>query len=233
MELKNQAAPELEIELVSTDKWRDDEYYADFRPDNEKVVRERALRKTDMLLGIGKNVVHDDTNYYASMRHELYDIARMKRCVFAVIHVKTPIETALDWNLTRKPVIPEHVITSINERLDIPGSKYRWDQPLLSVDLSTEDVWMAAGQILEGILALKPLSLERPYTGETVEDLRDRVTRQVVSKFLWENPFHRSDPEVHRLRKSVLREAKEDGLTARETEERLSRQLAKLTRRVS
>ncbi|MGY5854448.1 MAG: AAA family ATPase [Candidatus Thorarchaeota archaeon] len=233
IELKNQAAPEIEIEIVSTDKWRDDAYYADFRPENEKNVRERALRKTEVLLATGKNVVHDDTNYYASMRHELYDIARMKRCVFAVVHVETPLQTALDWNLTRKPVIPEHVITGISERLDTPGSKYRWDRPIASVNLSKDEVWMVAGQILEIIPELKPLSLDKPYTGETIEDLRDRVTRQVVSRFLWENPFHRTDPEVHRLRKSVLREAKDEGLTARETEERLSRQLARLTRRVS
>ncbi len=233
MEIKKQAAPEIEIQIVSTDKWRDDAYYAEFRPENEQTVRERALRSTDMLLNTGKNVVHDDTNYYASMRHELYDIARMTECVFAVVHVNTPLKTALDWSLTRKPVIPEHVITSINERFDIPGSKYKWDQPIHSVDPSTEELWIAAGQILDCIQTLKPLSLEKPYTGETIEDLRDRVTRRVVSKFLWENPFHRKDPEVHQLRKSMLREAKKEDLTAKETRERLSRQLARLTRRVS
>ena len=163
------------------------------------------------------------------MRHDLYDIARMNRCVFAVIYVNTPLATALDWNLTRTPVIPEHVIVRISERLDKPGTKYRWDQSIVTVNLTVEDVWMTAGKILERTLELKPLSLANPYSGETIEDLRDRVTRQVVSRFLWENPFHQKDPEVHRIRKSVLKDAKTEGLSARETEETLYKQLARLT----
>ena len=53
IELRNQAAPDIDLEIVCTDQWRDEVYYAEFRPENERYVWEKALRKTERLLSIG------------------------------------------------------------------------------------------------------------------------------------------------------------------------------------
>jgi len=80
---------EMRVEIVSTDDWRDEGFYADFKPENERLVRKDALRYTKELIGNGVSVIHDDTNYYTSMRHELFEVAMGRPCNFAVIHVST------------------------------------------------------------------------------------------------------------------------------------------------
>jgi O-phosphoseryl-tRNA(Sec) kinase len=95
-EIKNVLNQRVELEIVSTDKWRDEAYYSSFSPEKETQVRERALKRTSFLLSIGTSVIHDDTNYYTSMRHELYDLARINECVFAVVYVATPLDIALE-----------------------------------------------------------------------------------------------------------------------------------------
>ncbi|MHA1485102.1 MAG: AAA family ATPase, partial [Candidatus Thorarchaeota archaeon] len=59
------------VEVVRTDEWRDDTYYSEFVPEKEGEVRQAALARVETLIGKGKSVVHADTNYYNSMRHEL------------------------------------------------------------------------------------------------------------------------------------------------------------------
>ncbi|MFW9926920.1 MAG: AAA family ATPase, partial [Candidatus Thorarchaeota archaeon] len=78
------------VEIVRTDDWRNDAYYTDWKPEKEKPVREAALAKVERLVSEGKSVIHDDTNYYSSMRHELLKIAIAGRAGFAIIHITTP-----------------------------------------------------------------------------------------------------------------------------------------------
>ncbi|MFW9864373.1 MAG: AAA family ATPase, partial [Candidatus Thorarchaeota archaeon] len=74
--IKDHLMKEIKVEIVSTDRWRDEEFYSDFKPEKERRVRREALEKTRRLVQDGMSVIHDDTNYYASMRHELFAIAR-------------------------------------------------------------------------------------------------------------------------------------------------------------
>ncbi|MHA2212800.1 MAG: AAA family ATPase [Candidatus Thorarchaeota archaeon] len=114
------------VRIVSTDVWRDEEYYLDFKPENEKAVRKKALEHTSLHIAEGFSVISDDTNYYQSMRHELYDLARQAECTFGVVFVNTPLDTAIRWNQMRESSVPEEVVRRIDDRLDIPGSKYAW-----------------------------------------------------------------------------------------------------------
>jgi O-phosphoseryl-tRNA(Sec) kinase len=232
-EIKETLDQDVQAEIVSTDEWRDETYYSSFLPEKENQVREQALKKTDFLLSIGKSVIHDDTNYYTSMRHDLYDLARINECIFAVVFVATPLDIALEWNLRRNTIIPEHVIKRIQDRLDKPGTKYAWDKPIAEIDLTTVRTSHAALEILRELETTEPATFAKPDPDETVHTLRDKVTRLVIAKFLRENRYLRNDDNVHRIRKTVLHDAKKQNISVKETKDRLEWELSKLARRVS
>ncbi|MGD2072963.1 MAG: AAA family ATPase [Candidatus Thorarchaeota archaeon] len=232
-EIRNQIDESSQVEIVSTDKWRDEEYYSSFSPENEKHVRESALKRTEFLLSVGVSVIHDDTNYYTSMRHELYDLARINECVFAVVYIATPLDIALEWNLKRDIIIPEHVIRRIQDKIDEPGKKYSWDKPIAKVDLTSVRTTHAALKIIHKLKTMKSTTYTKPDPGETIHTLRDKVTRHVVTRFLRENRSLRTNDDVHQIRKSVLQIAKKNKSSVKETKEHLEWELSKLARRVS
>ncbi|MHA1577544.1 MAG: AAA family ATPase [Candidatus Thorarchaeota archaeon] len=223
---------ELPVKIVSTDYWRDAEYYAEFKPSNEHRVRKAALEKTRELLVEGFSVIHDDTNYYTSMRHELYEIAKAEECAFGIIRILTPINTALKWNKQRSQMIPEKVITRIYEKFEDPGTKYAWDKPLAKVDLSKSTTFDSTKLVLELVTKLNRIG-RKEITQNTNENLYDIATRKVVSAFLKDQPSCRNDPEVFKIRREILRLAKENEFSREETEEMLWKRLAKLTYRAS
>ncbi|MFW9844751.1 MAG: AAA family ATPase [Candidatus Thorarchaeota archaeon] len=192
--------------LVSTDDWRDNEYYSPFKPEKEGDVRKKALSLTRTFLARKQSVVHDDTNYYSSMRHELFCLAEEFRCVFGIIYVKTPLETALKWNTLRETKIPPDVVSRIHSKFDMPGEKYAWDSPVYVVDLNEKDASSAVAGILEELRDLRPVTQKVTSTPGTTEQF-DTTTRRVVKEFLTKEPFFRNDPEVSRIRKLVLQEA--------------------------
>ena len=219
--------------LVSTDQWRDMAYYADFTPEREGEVRKAALESVTKHITEGHSVVHDDTNYYASMRHELYEIARNLGCVFAVVHVSTPLDEALKWNLTREVRIPEDVVRRISERIDIPGTKYAWDRPIATINLRVQNVDDAARIIVERLTTLEvPSTIEGHTDGQMVNDLLDTITRQVVSAFLKEHPECQNDSKVSRIRRDLLKEAVARNMSAYDTEQLLRVRLGSLVKRV-
>lgn len=221
------------VAVVSTDQWRDEAFYADFQPENERDVRQKALKMAEDFLSQDISVIHDDTNYYTSMRHELYDIARSVTCIFAVIHVATPIEKALDWNTHRSLQIPEAVVRRIDERLDIPGSKYNWDRPIVKVDLSVRKTNDVTQEIIERLSVMNPVSKDEDSTAPlTNNELLDVVTRQTINRFLEENPKYRHDSRVSKIRKQILKEAKEKGFSPLETEVVLMASLGNLAARI-
>jgi O-phosphoseryl-tRNA(Sec) kinase len=224
-----QLMEDTDVMIVSTDDWRDEKYYADFRPENEKRVREAALEETERAIREGKSVIHDDTNYYASMRHELYEIAQRNGCSFATVYVSTPVDEALSRNRERNSHIPEHVIRRINEKLDVPGSKYAWDIPISTVNLGARTLDDAAEEIADRLRVLEPSSeYDQTRNRGAASRLLDVITRQTVSRFLQENPTYRNDPRVTRARREVLTKSKAEGLTAHETEQALEAMLGAL-----
>jgi len=231
--IKNHLVKEIKVEIVSTDRWRDDEFYSDFKPEKEHRVRREALEQTRRLVQNGTSVIHDDTNYYASMRHELFAIAKQNEIAFAVVHVSTPIEHAIQWNMKREKPVPDGVIEKIADRLDFPGSKYAWDRPIATCNLMKDDPSKVGLEIVERLDSLVSISSEAHSAGKSMGDLLDTITRQVVKHFLDENPSMRKNPLVSKERRSLLAFAKREGLSPLETEQQLEAILLELESRAN
>lgn len=225
-----QKALEYDVEIVRTDEWRDNRYYTDWQPEKEGVVREKALVRVKALVREGKNVIHDDTNYYTSMRHELFEIALENKYGFMIIHVTTPVATALQWNKDRpKSKIPDSVIEDIFERFDDPGRRYLWDNADLEVDMEKDDLDKAVQMIVEILDELEPALKPKPrlITSTEYEKL-DVKTRAVVSEFLEEHPELRREREVSIIRRDVLRTASERRVPVKAIHDMLWKALSKL-----
>ena len=225
-----QIALDYNVEIIRTDEWRDEAYYTDWKPEKEKPVREKALTRVKELVGEGKNVIHDDTNYYTSMRHELFKIAIENECGFAIVHVATPVSVALEWNKEREgSQIPDSVIHDIFERFDNPGHRYLWDTSDLEVSLEMQKIDSVVPEILEILEELEPAREPKPRLVTSNEFGRlDTETRLTVSKFLQEHPELRGNREVSIIRRSFLRKASERKITVKRVHELLWTELEKL-----
>jgi O-phosphoseryl-tRNA(Sec) kinase len=204
-------ALDYKVEIVRTDEWRDMAYYTNWKPEKERPVREKALARVRDLINEGTSVIHDDTNYYTSMRHELFQIATENKCGFAIIHVATPVTVALRWNKEREgDQVPDSVIEDIFERFDNPGRRYLWDDANLEVSLEIQAVDEVVPEILNILEELEP-ALEpksRLVTPTEFEKL-DTETRLVVSRFLQEHPALRGNRKVSITRREFLSRASE------------------------
>ncbi|TFG09938.1 hypothetical protein EU538_03575 [Candidatus Thorarchaeota archaeon] len=218
-----------DIKVVSTDRWRDKEYYEDFRPSREQMVRRRAFEETEAALKRGSNVIHDDTNYYASMRHELLELARNHETLFGIIHVATPADTAVLWNNERDSFIPEMVIRRIEERMDTPGERYSWDEPILSMDLSVMDLESATREAVEALEGLR--TIERDDCERETQSKNDRIdslTRDIVAQFLETHKELRGEPKVSTIRRDVARGAINAEIPVEEVQQALLERLREL-----
>jgi O-phosphoseryl-tRNA(Sec) kinase len=203
------------VEVVRTDEWRDDTYYSDFVPEKEGEVRRAALARVETLIGKGRSVIHDDTNYYNSMRHELLEIAIDAKCAFGIIHVTTPLEEALKWNRERPGTrIPDHVIQRISERFDRPGARYLWDCPLAEVDMSTLDLDSTVSEIVNTLRTLEIIKQPKStLVSDNEFEKLDLTTRNTVSEFLQNHPELRGNREVSIIRQRVLKRAAYDRIS--------------------
>ncbi|TFG98191.1 hypothetical protein E4H12_06760 [Candidatus Thorarchaeota archaeon] len=225
-----QIALDYNVEIIRTDEWRDDEYYTDWKPEKEKPVRQKALAKVRDLVVEGQSVIHDDTNYYTSMRHELFKIAIEYKCGFAIVHVATPVTVALKWNKAREgSKIPDSVIHDIFERFDNPGYHYLWDTSDLEVSLEIQEIDDVVPDILEILEELEPAREPKPRLVTSSEfGHLDTATRLTVSEFLQQHPELRSNREVSIIRRSFLRQASERKIPVKGVHELLWVELEKL-----
>jgi O-phosphoseryl-tRNA(Sec) kinase len=227
-QIRNRLKPQSRVEIVSTDKWRDQDYYARFVPKKEHAVRQGALEVTAKTLSRGTSVIHDDTNYYSSMRHELYEIAKGNRCAFAVVHVCTPLEVVVKWNQSRANPLPEEVILKIARNFESPGSKYQWDRAIAVVDLSQIRAEDAALEVAKAIRALKTTHEKTIAAREREVDELDIATRQAVASFLKEFESYRNAARVHRIRRTILAECRKRKSTPEEARDRVAAELKRL-----
>jgi len=217
---------ESKVVIVSTDDWRDKAYYADFKPQKEKEVREKALQETYAKLKEKISVIHDDTNYYSSMRHELLELAQELHCAFAVVYISTDISDALKWNEARESDIPQEVIRRINTRFDIPGSKYSWDEPIYEVDMAENNVSSVAEEIAHRLRFLEPVQ-SSPLDTKTTNPI-DVATRDFVADFLAEHKGLRNNSNVSIIRRSIVGQANRKGWTTEEALAVLTKELGSL-----
>jgi O-phosphoseryl-tRNA(Sec) kinase len=218
-----------EIAIVRTDEWRNDQYYADWKPEKEGPVRLAALKQVKKLVDEGKSVIHDDTNYYTSMRHDLLKIALDNRCAFAVIHVSTPLDVALRWNSERAETrIPHEVIERINERFDLPGRRYLWDDSIMEVNMANQDINQVIADIVDSIEELDIAVPEPRLVTSTEFERLDVETRRTVSEFLEKHPHLRRSREVSKIRRNILRKASRRRISVKRVHEMLLEELRKL-----
>lgn len=103
-----------------------------FHPELEPAVRRMTLDRISSALEQGFSVIHDDLNYYRSMRFDLVQLARDAKVPHALIHVSTDQSTCLEHNAARGRKVPDEVIIQDAERFDAPGLD-PWDEPLASL----------------------------------------------------------------------------------------------------
>lgn len=225
-----QKALKSDVEIVRTDEWRNDSYYTDWTPEKEGPVRQAALVRVEKLITQGKSVIHDDTNYYNSMRHDLFKIALDNRCAFTVIHVSTPVDVALRWNNERPDTrIPDSVIERINDKFDLPGRRYLWDDSMMEVNMASNEIDTVVVDIVGRIHELEIAAEPEPRLVTNTEFERlDVETRQTVSEFLEKHPDLRGNREVSEIRRSVLKHATQRKIPMRGVHELLLERLYNL-----
>ena len=228
-----QDALKFDVEIVSSDEWRDAEYYTDWKPEKERRVRQASLTRTAEFIKQGKNVIHDDTNYYKSMRHDLFKIALQRRCSFAIVHVSTSLENAITWNKMREHSnITENIIRRISERFDTPGGRYLWDYPDVEVDMASQSLDSVLVDIIGMLETLEVVEEPRPIrVSESTGEIIDQITRETVNEFLKEHPELRGNREVSKVRRNVLKNAIENNTDTKMIRETLLKHLHGLIER--
>ena len=178
------------LEYIDTDVIRTANFGSEFLPENEEKVRKEAIRRLLFLNGESLAIIVDDMNYYSSMRHEFFEIAKDKKWHYLPIYIATPLEICLDWNEARGGKIHNDVILRVAERFDIPGKKYSWDTPKLKFDFSCIDVSAALQQTLayvekiEKCLKKSPIIMASNDAGMEKKAKLDKKARDLIGKII-------------------------------------------------
>lgn len=192
-----------------------------FDPLREAFIRETTLHLIDYLLMKDKTVISDDTNYYNAMRRDLIEIAKKNKVEYAIVYVQAPIDLALKWNKERGEPIPPEVIQRIHNRFDVPGKKYRWDQPIASIDTSTVQLEDAVKNILGKLREMKSPKMANvkpsDYEPGKYEEI-DRLTRKIIGKIMVEKGDKSLARRLSSIRKSFVKEAVEKNLSPTQVE---------------
>ncbi|MEM3649188.1 MAG: AAA family ATPase [Candidatus Jordarchaeaceae archaeon] len=191
-----------------------------FNPEREEFIRETTLHMVDYFLSTGKTVISDDTNYYNAMRRDLIKIAQKNKTDYAIVYIHAPLELALEWNRERGEPIPAEVVNRIHGRFDVPGKKYKWDQPIVSIDRSKESLEDSVKIILQKLKEGKPQKSGEPkvlYRAGKSEEI-DRLTRRITGKILEKKGDSSLARRISSLRKGFVREAVEKNLTLKQAE---------------
>jgi len=187
----------------------------EFIPELEPAVRRMTLDRVESALGAGLSVIHDDLNYYRSMRFDLVTCARKLQTPHALIQLATDKEICLKYNKDRGFKVPDDVIIKDSTRFDPPGED-PWDTPiavLKAPDISDSDIELISENLIKLIDEYKPWTPNEKNTHQLkrVEEL-DLLCRKVVSE-LFKNQRPKADgKEISRQRVILLREAEEKEL---------------------
>jgi len=123
-------------------------------------------------------LIIDDNNYYGSMRHEYYQIARKHQIGFCQFYLNAEIELAKSLNESRDESkrIPEEVIEKMAEKLETPDPlKNSWEQfsfqiPVKNIESLKDYLEMSANMIE---MTLK--NPVKPLEDKTEEKEKDRA----------------------------------------------------------
>lgn len=97
-----------------------------------RLVRQATPPPTSRQSGTNYLILCDDNHYYRSMRYKLFQLARLHHCLYAQIHLATPLEVCLLANETREETVPSSVISDMQVRLEAPGGA-TWESKSLTL----------------------------------------------------------------------------------------------------
>ncbi|MBY8985149.1 MAG: AAA family ATPase [Candidatus Lokiarchaeota archaeon] len=174
----------------------------------EPIVKERNLAEVSAELSKGKIVISDDLNYYSSMRHNLKIIADRFKLNFFIIYISTPFETCLKWNKKRGEPIPNEIVSKIQEKFDDFG-KYKWDYPVVEIDISQiKDLNNKVDDLVDELVkklsfSQKIFKREKIISKSSNWDNQnlDKITRIYVGKLL-------RNPKLTPLKKKIIKSRK-------------------------
>lgn len=197
-------------------------YRRRFEPELEQFVREATYRTIQEALRWGLIAISDDINYYRSIRRQLKRISDHAKADYAIIYVNTPLEVALKWNKKRGEPIPNSLIEEIYNKLDKPGEKYRWDNPLLVLDPSKDELEdltkLVVSEVHEKIDKKKDTTVKKELskTASLRTDL-DRETRRAMGEIMKRYKNLNLAEGISDLRKRIVEKAFEEKLSSQET----------------
>ncbi len=123
-----------QIEVIDPDRFRNKIMGPKFDPKLEDQVRTWKLSTLQTVLGPATLVIVDDMNYYTSMRQDIRQIALDSGAAYISLFLNPSLDFCLTQNNTRKSPLPSSLLHDIFGKFDYPGSKYAWDQPLLTLN---------------------------------------------------------------------------------------------------
>ncbi|MHA1380016.1 MAG: AAA family ATPase [Candidatus Helarchaeota archaeon] len=219
-----------QIIIIGSDDIRNmiPDYNEDFDPKLEPIIREMTQNLIKTGLKHGFNVINDDLNYYKSMRHDLFEIAKENNCLFFLIYFKIPLEIALKRNEKRGLPIPNSVIKNIYEKLDDPG-EYSWDEPIFTFEslnfIEPNEINKLFSKITSAVDDLKQNKKLKTKSKSGKPESLDKITRSLIHELVSKQNHKRFSKELSLLRKKILIKAKEENLSLEQVKILFSRQI--------
>ncbi len=178
----------------------------------EQKVRKKNLKAIKNALEDGYIVISDDLNYYSSMRNDLKKISENLDKDFFIIHIATPLETCIKWNIKRGLPISNELIQNINEKFD-NFDRYSWDMPIIKFDFTNiKDLNQEAENLLDLIdntFVDKEKSAINDYNNYESSNIDnenlDKYTRKYVGNLLQNPNFQYLKKELLQYRKVFIK----------------------------
>ncbi|MHC4944070.1 MAG: AAA family ATPase [Planctomycetota bacterium] len=211
------------VMVIASDTVRDEivALKRQFDPEVEAQVRPLTLERIESGLAQGFSVIHDDLNYYRSMRFELVSLARDLQVPYALLHIATSVDACLKFNRDRGRKIPDEVIVKDSGRFDPPGLD-PWDEPLAVVEAPkwNEDVLEEiAGKLASLAETYTPWEPPQPksHTSSRGEEL-DLLSRRVIGMLHGQGKPRVDQKDLSRLRRKLVERVKEQSLSDADAE---------------
>lgn len=141
-----------------------------------RLVRQATPSPTACQDGTNYLILCDDNHYYRSMRYKLFQLARFHHCIYAQIHLATPLEACLLANKTRGEPVPSSVISEMQLRLEAPGDA-TWESTSLTLqqpnfDANAERIYkFFESLLLIEIVAAQPSAVNQFQSQSVIHEL--------------------------------------------------------------
>ena len=226
---------EFDFIIIDPDIIRGDIMKGNFDPSMEHLVREKNLNLIKKALKEKNIVISDDLNYYASMRHDIKEIAEKFGVLYFTIHITTPLEKCIEWNKERGKPIPDSIIIDIAEKIEFQ-SKYNWDRPFETLDLSiiknleSESIRIV-DLIIKKLYEKSSIKNEKDSLDSEILDYNERldiITRNIIKDIINTEEYSDLREQVISLRKIFIKENKNTKISDKEISERFLKDLRNL-----